>query len=108
MVLSQDAVVNQGDVSKLGYRPVLRKVRSVEDNVVGLPFARRQARIHLRRILAINGTRLPVGVGLAVVGIKDLNLISLHQVDATVAAILVLAVRWIGSRPFNVQLAIAE
>ena len=59
-------------------------------------------------MLAVDSRRLAVRVGLALVGVKHLDFVQAHQVYPAIAAILILAVRRVGSRPFHVKLAVAE
>jgi hypothetical protein len=80
----------------------------MENNVVALPLAGRPAGIDQGRILAVDCRCLPVRVGFAFIGIKDLDFIKAHQVNPTIAAVLILALRRVGSCPFHVELAVAK
>jgi hypothetical protein len=70
--------------------------------------ARRPAHINHGRILAVDRSCLAVRVGLVLIGVKYLDFIEGHQVNPTVSTVLVLAVGWVGTGPFYVELAIAE
>src|SRR5436853_7910194 len=54
VVLYQNAVVKNGRACGTRQLSCRVKTRTVKNNVVGLPFARRTRGVHQRRILAIN------------------------------------------------------
>ena len=70
--------------------------------------ARRTRSVDERRILAVDGGGLAVGVGFVLVGIEHLNFVESHQKNAAVAAILAFALWRNGFGKLHVQLAIAE
>src|SRR5712692_8814358 len=78
VVLNEDAVVQDCDERGLEQLAVFVKARPVEDDVVGLPLARRTAGVDQGRVLPVDRRGLPVRVGLTFVGIKDLNFIQAH------------------------------
>lgn len=108
IVLDEDAVVKDGDTSKMDEFSVLIEFGGMENDIVALPFARLTRSVDERRILAVNGRGLAIGISFIVVGIEDLNFVDAHQENATVAAILVLALggRW--RSELNVKLTIGE
>src|SRR4029077_15199246 len=108
VVLDEHAVVQHGHPRRVAYRAVRREAGPVKDDVVGLPLARRAARVDERRGLPVHRSRLAVGVRVAVIGIEHLHFVMRHQEDAAVAAILALASRRQRRRPFDVQLDVAE
>ena len=59
-----------------------------ERDVVGLPGLRRGGRVDVRRLLRVDGAGLVVVEGGVAVRVEDLDLVSLLQVDAAVAAVL--------------------
>src|SRR2546425_449487 len=82
--------------------------RAVEHDVIGLPLTGGAAGVRERRILAVHGGRLTVGVGAVLIRIEHLDFVAAHQEDAAVAALLALALGRRGGRPLDVQLAVAE
>ncbi len=78
MVLNEDAVVQGCDERGLEQLAVFVKPRPVEDDVVGLPLARRTAGVDPGRVLPVDRRGLAVRVGLTFVGIKDLDFIEAH------------------------------
>ena len=108
VVLNQYAVMQHRENRGADNLPCRVKSRTMENNVVALPLAGRPARIDQGRILAVDCRCLPVRIGFALVGIEDLDFIKAHQVNPTIPAILILAVRRVGSCPFHVELAVAE
>src|SRR5580704_8207852 len=108
VVLRQDAVVKNGDVRGPSQFSGWVEARAVPDDVVGLPLAGCARSIHQRRILAIHGGRLPVGVRLAVVRIEHLDFVEPHQENAAVAAILVFTFRRVWFPELDMELAIAK
>src|SRR6266550_4654113 len=108
VVLYQHAVVKNGRACGTRQLSCRVKTRTVKNNVVGLPFARRTRGVHQRRILAINRRGLAIGIRLALIGIEDLSLVESLQENAAVAAVLVFAFRGGRLGKFHVQLAIAK
>ena len=108
VVLNQHAVVQNRESRGADDFPCRVKSRTMENNVVALPLAGRSARIYQGRILAVDCCCLPVRIGFAFVGIKYLDFIEAHQVNPTIPAILIFAVRRVGSGPLHVELAIAK
>src|SRR5690606_28463090 len=78
------------------------------DDVVALPLARRAARIHQRRILAIDRARLAVSVGGVLPGVEHLDLVPVHQEYAAVAPILSLSLGRERGHPLDMHLRVAE
>src|SRR5690606_2690994 len=81
---------------------------AAEDDVVGLPLARRAAGVHERRELAVERRRLAVGIGCAPVRVQALDLVAAREEAAAVAAVLALSRRRRRRAPLDVQLDIAE
>ena len=108
VVLHKHAILQNSDVSGMKQLAVGSEARSVEDDVVSLPFAGAQAGIHQWRCLRVNGTGLAIGVSLVLVRIENLELVTAHEIDAAVASALILVVRRVRLGPFDVQLTIAE
>src|SRR5256885_2108416 len=81
---------------------------TMENDVIRLPLARWPSRVDERRVLAVNGAGLPVGIGVVLVRIEHLEFVDPHQEDATIPALLPFALgrRWCG--PLDVQLHVAE
>ena len=108
VVLDQRAVVQHRESRGADDLPCRVKSRTMENNVVALPLAGRPARIDQGRILAVDRRGLPVRVGFALIGVKYLDSIEAHQVNPTIAAVLISAVRRVGSGPLDVELAVAK
>src|SRR5438309_4142512 len=108
VVLDEHAVVQHRHPRRVAHGAVRCEAGPVKNDVVGLPLARRAARIDERGGLSVDGGGLAVGVRVAVIGIEHLNLIVRHHEDAAVAAILALARGRHRRRPFDVQLDVAE
>ena len=108
MVLRQHAVEQQRDGGRLQQLRIGREPWTVEDDVVGLPLARRTCGIHQRRILAIDRAGLAVRVGLVPVGLQHLNFVQRVQIHAAVARLLIAAMGRVRGSPLDVQLAISE
>src|SRR5688572_29042129 len=108
IVLNQNAVVQECDPRRLEQPATSVETRTPENDVVALPLAGRTADIDQWRILAVNGSSLPVGIGLVFIGVEYLNLILSHQENAAIATPLALAHGRHGRRPFHMQLNIAE
>src|SRR6185312_9435596 len=83
-------------------------MRSVKNDIVGLPFAGRAAGIDQGRIFTVNGPSLAVRIGIGVVGIQYLKLVESHQPDAAVAASLIGSCRRIRRGPLNVKLRVSK
>ena len=62
IVLDENAVMEDGDTGGAQQFAAGIETRAVEDDVVGLPLARRARGVHEWRILAVNGASLAVGV----------------------------------------------
>ena len=77
-------------------------------NVVSLPLAWRQGGVGQWWILAIDGSRLTVGVGVGFVTVEYLDLKFVHQKNACVATILSHTYWRIGGGPFQVELNVSE
>ena len=104
-VVQEDAVVNDGYERGAGQFSIKRKLGGLKQNVIDLPFAWLAARVDHGRILAVQGTRLPVGIGSIVVRIQHLNFEFTHEVNAAIAASLAVAFGLCGRLPFDVKLA---
>src|SRR5690606_29294739 len=65
-------------------------------------------RVDEGRIRAVDSGGLSVGVGDVLVGVQDLHLVPVHEVDSAVAAILVLASWRRGCCPFQMQFDVSE
>ena len=91
-----------------GELAVLVEAGPAKGDVVGLPLSGRARGVGERRILAVNGPGLAVGVGIGLVGIEDLQLEQAHEENAAVAAILALAAGRVGRGPLDMQLNIPE
>ena len=61
MVLSQDAVMKDGEKGRRGRGPIGIKARPPEHDVVGLPLSGWAARVDQRRVLPIYGGCWPSG-----------------------------------------------
>ena len=107
VVLHHDSVVEHGDAGRLLYRAVRAEARPPEHDVVGLPFASRPASVNQRRVLAVHGGRLAVGIGHVLVRIQHLHLVLAHEEDAAVTPALALAPTGGGCRPLDMQLDVA-
>jgi len=108
IVLHEYAVVKDGDAAEADEFSILIEARGMENDVVGLPLTGLPRGVDERRILAVDGGGLAVGVSLVIEGIEDLNFVHAHQEDAAIAAILILPFGWRGRGEFNVKLHIAE
>ena len=108
MIENQHAVVDCGDVGRRLEQPIGTKSWTSPKNVVAVPFARRSHDVDHRGRLFVDRARLAVEVGFVVIRIEYLNFVDAHQKQAAVATALALAVGRCGSRPFDVDLAVAE
>lgn len=108
VVLHEDAILEDGDARRLKQFARCVEVRSVEDDVVSLPLARRARCVHERRILAIDGGGLAISVSFVLVRIEDLNFVNSHQEHTAIASFLAFPFwrNWLIK--LDVQLAIAE
>src|SRR5690348_6702586 len=107
VVLHQHAVLEDGDVCRH------RDLAALEDgwregDVVGLPLTGRPAGIRERRMLAVDGAGLAIGVGDVVVAVEHLDFILALQIYAAVTSRLALSLGRIGLAPFEVELNGAE
>ena len=91
VVLHQHAVMQHGHSGGAKEFSSAVEARAMKNDVVTLPLARRTRGVDQRRILAVNGGRLTICIGLVFVGIQDLNFIQAHQKNTTVAAPLAFA-----------------
>ncbi len=109
IVLYQHAVVEHRHARRRIHRTVRSKPRRRENDVVGLPFAGRQARIHERRILFVDGAGLAVDVRFVFKRIEHLHFVHVLQEHAAVGPILTDFVRrQLRCVPFDMQLHVAE
>src|SRR6266699_5157487 len=108
VVLHQYAVVKNGFACRAEQLTVFRKTRTVKNDIVSLPLARRARSVHQRRVLAVDRRGLAVRVSLALVGVQDLRLVEPLQENAAVAAVLAFAFGRRRFRELDVQLAVAE
>src|SRR6266513_4567301 len=83
-------------------------MRATEDDVVLLPLPWSPCWIHERRILTVDRSRLPIGIGVVLVRIEHLQLIYPHQEDSTVPALLAFAFHHRRRGPLDVQLHVAK
>ena len=88
VVLDQDPVVDRSDVRRRFHGAVVVKPRRGPNDVVNVPLARWSHRIHLWRCLLVNSPGLAIEIRFVLIGIQDLDLIRIHQENATVAASL--------------------
>ncbi|MCG3120490.1 MAG: hypothetical protein ALAOOOJD_03222 [bacterium] len=107
VVLNENTVVHNRQARRLQQVAIASETRPAKNDIVTLPFARRQAGIDQRRILAINRCRLTVGVSQALIRIEHLHFVAAHQKDTAVAAILPLLLFGRRRGPFDMQLHIA-
>src|SRR5437667_562942 len=108
IVLNQDAIVKDGNPPGLQQKPVRIEARSPEENVVALPLTRWTADVHQRRILTVNRRCLAIRIGVVVIGIKHLDLIETHQINAAIASSLPFALCRKGSGPLDMKLHISK
>src|SRR5215467_8650258 len=80
----------------------------MKDNVVGLPLARLAAGVDQRSCNTIEGTCLPICVGLVLIGIKNLDFITTLQVNAAVPSPLSFTFDFTWGSPFDMQLQVAK
>ena len=106
--MQHHTVVQHRDISRLQQCSVLGELRSLEQDVVGLPLARLATRVHHRRTLLVDRTALSIEVRLVLIGIEDLHLVASHQINAAIAASLSLANDLRRHRELQMQLAITE
>ena len=101
------AVVEQRDsrVGDLVTRVV--KAGGREPDVIGLPNQRRQAHVHVRRLLAVQAAAF-VGHAFQAERVQDLHLVALLDVDAAVAASLAGRIRHVRQSEFQVQTEIVD
>ena len=88
MVLHENAVVENRDVSRFKEFAVICEFRSIENDVIRLPFTLFAADVHERRILAVDGGRLTIGIRRIAIIVKDLDFIHALNDDAGIAAAL--------------------
>ena len=100
--------MDERDAGRLDELAALVEPGAAKGDVVGLPLAGGPRGVGQRRILAVNGAGLAVGVGIGLVRVEDLHLKLAHQENAAVAAILALAGRRVGRGPLDMQLHVAE
>ena len=81
---------------------------AVEDDVVGLPLARRARGVDQRRVLAVDRAAPAVGVGRVLIAVEDLDLVAAEEEDAAVAAALAVAFDVLGRGELEVELEVAE
>src|SRR5438034_10141120 len=91
VVLDQYAIQKHGHARWTVEGAVRLEVRPMEDDVIRLPLARRPGGVDERRVLAVDRTGLPVGIGVVLIGIEDLELVPPHQKDPAVATLLTFA-----------------
>jgi len=108
VILHQHAVVEDRHARRTRHLASGIETRAMKDDVVRLPFARRTARVHERRVLAENRGRLTIGIRDVVVRVEHLDLIPSHQKYAAVAALLTLADGGERCHPLHVQLRVAK
>jgi len=108
VVLDQHSVVERRDVRRAKKFSGGIEARPMENDVIDLPLSGGARRVHQGRELAVDCGGLPVGIGLAFVGIEDLHFVEAVQEDATVAAVLILTLRRLRFGEFDVELAVAE
>src|SRR5262245_57474968 len=80
----------------------------MEDNIVSLPFAGLARRVYQRSIMSVKRSSLAVRIRLVVVGIEHLDLVAALKVNAAVPSSLAVSLHLGWSRPFYMQLHIAE
>ncbi len=107
VVLDQHPIMQHRDGARVLHHITLPD-GLVEDDVIGLKLASFTAGIDQRRRLAIDRTRLSIGIGLIVITVKDLYFMLAHEEDAAVAASLSLTLPCGRRSPLDVELAIPE
>ena len=101
------AVVQHGNDRALGLMTGIVELRRGKIDVIGLPLARRQRDIDVRRLLAVDRGGLARVLGQAE-GIEYLDLVAAVLIDAAVAPALPAQGRHEGHAELNVQLVAAE
>ena len=101
IVLYQDPVVDHGNPCRRNHTAAAAEDRCGKNDIVRLPFARRQAGIDQRGYLFVDRSRLAIAVGLMLVGIQHLNFIQPLEKDAAVASILAFFQGLGGATPFD-------
>ena len=108
VILHQHAVVKCRHARGTCQPAIGGETRRDEHDVVGLPFTRRPAGIHQRRLLLVDGRRLAVHVGLVVPGIEDLQFVEAHEIDPAVTPALAGSHDLRGCAEFQVELDVTE
>ena len=116
VVLDEHAVEEERHRGPLDERVAVPH-RRVEDDVVALPRALRARRVHERRILRVDGPRLPVRVvrvrvrrlrGIGQIGVEHLDLVAPEQDDPGVTAALPPSRRRLRRLPLQMELAVRK
>ena len=90
-MMNKDSVLQDGDDSAFGKFALFVKTRHLVDDVVRLPFTGTAARINKRWELAINRSRMSVGIGVVLVTVEHLNLNTAREEHSAVATSLTFA-----------------
>src|SRR5215467_8888862 len=90
MVLNQHSVLQHCERTRL-YTAVWLLSGRVKDYVIGLPLPWFAASVYEWRVVAIESATLAVGVGFVVVRVEHLNFVAAHEIDATIAPALPVA-----------------
>ena len=73
VILNENSVVDDREPGRLEQLAVVIEPGTAKGDVIGLPLARGPRRVGERRILAVKGAGLAVGVGVGMVRVDDLN-----------------------------------
>ena len=85
--MNHDPVVAGGDTGVLDLLAVL-ETRGSEFDVIGLPREGREAHVHHRRFLAVEGAA-EIELSLDPKGVEDLSLVVVEDIDSAVSPVLV-------------------
>ena len=107
VVEDQNAVVQHGD-ERWAFEFAVFEPGCLPDHVIGLPFTGLPRSIHHWRRLFIDGATLAIEIGFILIGIKNLDFISIHQEYTAIATTLAAPLNFLGGGKLNMQLAIAE
>lgn len=105
--LGHDPVVENGDRTRLNDFPVGVLLFPDADDVVSLPLAGSTAGIHERDTFQVERGSLPVGIGIVLKGIEDLDFGIAADEDSAVPATLTIPLHLGRGAPFDVPLAIS-
>ena len=108
VILNEHAVEEHRHRACLLQRAIGVELWRVEDHIVRVPLAIRIARIHEWRVLPVHRAGHAVDIRLVGVRPQDLQLITAHEENAAVAAMLIFAMAGLRHHPFNVELARPE